>query len=88
MKLKDALGIIFIGIGVTVATVGYRLLGLHWYFAACVLIIVGMLLIWSASRDRKIREALDDIPGDWGDRHYISGAHATDDLDMPDGGHD
>ena len=89
MKLKDALGLIFIGVGVTVGTVGYRILGLQWYFASCVSLVIGVFLIWSASRDRKIREALDEGPGDWGDRHYISGSHATDDFDIgPDGGHD
>jgi purine-cytosine permease-like protein len=89
MKLKDALGLIFIGVGATVATVGYRILGLQWYFAACVPLAIGVFLIWSANRDRKIREALDEVPGDWGDRHYSSGSHATDDFDTgADGGHD
>jgi hypothetical protein len=89
MKLKDALGLIFIGAGVAVATVGYRILGLQWYFAAWVPLAIGMFLIWNANRDRKIRTALDDVPGDWGDRHYISGSHATDDYDIgADVGHD
>lgn len=89
MKLKDALGLIFIGVGTTLATVGYRILGLQWYFDACVPLAIGVFLIWSANRDRKIREALDEVPGDWGDRHYISGAHATDDDDISaDAGHD
>jgi purine-cytosine permease-like protein len=89
MKLKDALGLIFIGVGVTVGTVGYRILGIQWYFAACIPLAIGMFLIWSASRDRKIREALDEVPGDWGERHYVSGSHATDDLDVgTDDGHD
>ena len=81
MKLKDALGIIFIGVGVTVGTLGYRLLGLAWYFGACILMAIGMSLIWSARRDRKIHEALDGVPGDGGDRRYLSGSYATDGLD-------
>lgn len=51
MKFKDAVGLIFIGAGVTV---GYRILGLQWYLGACILLAIGMLLIWSADRDRKI----------------------------------
>ncbi|MGZ8304847.1 MAG: hypothetical protein ACXW2U_20215 [Telluria sp.] len=86
MKLKDVVGLMFIGAGTTVATIGYRILGLQWYFGACVLLAIGMLLIWSAARDRKIREGLNEVGGDWGDRHYGSGSHATDDVDI--GGHD
>jgi DUF1365 family protein len=89
MRLKDALGIVFIGIGVAVGTAGYRILGLQWYFSAWVPLAVGMFLIWSANRDRKIRDALDEVSGDWGDRHYFTGSHATDDFDIgPDGGHE
>lgn len=87
MKLKDAVGLIFIGAGATVGTVGYRILGLHWYFGACVLLAIGMLFIWSAARDRKISGALDQVPGDWGNRGYISGSHATDEFDIG-AGHD
>lgn len=72
----------FIGAGATAGTIGYRILGLQWYFGACVLLIIGVLLIWSAARDRKINEALDEVPGDWGDRHYVSGSHGTDDFDI------
>lgn len=46
---------------------GYRLLGLAWYWSASVLTLAGFLLIWSAQRDRAIQNALDDGPGDWGD---------------------
>lgn len=80
MNLKDAAGVIFIGAGATVGTVGYRILGLEWYFGACILLGIGVLLIWSAARDRKIRAALDEVPGDWGDRHYLSGSRAADDF--------
>jgi hypothetical protein len=86
MKLKDVVGLMFIGTGTAVGTVGYRILGLQWFFGACVLLAFGMLLIWSAARDRKIREGLDEVGGDWGDRHYESGSHATDDVEI--GGHD
>jgi hypothetical protein len=86
MKLKDVVGLMFIGAGATVSTVGYRILGLQWYFGACVLLAIGMLLIWSAARDRKIRAGLGEVGGDWGDSHYVSGSHATDDVEV--GGHD
>jgi hypothetical protein len=86
MKLRDVVGLMFIGAGTTVGIVGYRILGLQWYFGACVLLAIGMLLIWSAARDRKIRKGLDEVGGDWGDRHYESGFHANDDVDI--GGHD
>ncbi|MFL6672870.1 MAG: hypothetical protein ACJ8LG_06235 [Massilia sp.] len=81
MTLKDALGVTFIALGASVATLGYRILGLQWYFGAAVLFLAGLLLIWSAARDRKIQRALDEVDGDWGDRHYLSGTHATDALD-------
>jgi hypothetical protein len=86
VKLKDIAGLMFIGAGAAVGTVGYRILGLQWYLGACVLFSIGMLLIWSSARDRKIREGLDEVGGDWGDTHYISGSHATDDVDI--GGQD
>lgn len=87
MKFKDAAGMVFIGAGATVGTVGYRILGLQWYFGACLLLAVGAVLIWSAARDRKFREALDQVPGDWGNKDYISGSRATDDFDIG-AGHD
>lgn len=82
MEVKDALGLILIGAGTTVGVVGYRLLDLLWYFGACIPLAIGALLIWSAARDRKIREALNQGPGDWGNRDYISGSRATDDFDI------
>jgi hypothetical protein len=82
MNLKDAVGILFIATGTAFATLGYRILGMRWYVFAFGLLLVGVLLIWSAARDRKIRDELDDVAGDWGDRHYISGSHATDDVDI------
>lgn len=82
MSLRDIIGLLFWGAGVTVGTVGYRLLGLEWYFGACGLVSIGVFFIWSAARDRKLQKALDKVPGDWGDRHYISGKSATDGLDF------
>jgi hypothetical protein len=81
MSIRDLIGIVFCIAGVTIGTMGYRLLGLQWYFGACALLVVGMLLIWSSARDRKIRDGLDDVPGDWGDRHYLSGSSSTDGYD-------
>lgn len=84
MTTKDIIGMIFCGAGATVGTIGYRLLGVEWYFGACILLVIGTCFIWDAARDRKLRDALDEVPGDWGDRHYISGASSTDGFD--DGG--
>jgi hypothetical protein len=81
MKTKDILGMLFCSAGATIGTIGYRLLGLEWYFGACVLLFIGGWLIWDAARDRKLRKAMDEVPGDSGDRHYISGASATDGFD-------
>ncbi|MBC3809871.1 hypothetical protein [Undibacterium aquatile] len=82
MTIKDIVGLIFCGAGATLGTIGYRLLGLEWFFGACILLIIGTCLIWDASRDRKLRDALDDVPGDSGDRHYISGTSSTDGFDV------
>lgn len=86
MKLKDVLGLMFIATGTSVGTVGYKILGLQWYFGACIFLAIGLILIWGAARDRKIRESLNEVGGDWGDTHYVSGSHATDDVDT--GGHE
>lgn len=82
MTIKDIFGLLFCGIGATIGTVGYRLLGLAWYFGASVFLMMGILLIWSAARDRRLRDSLDEVSGDWGDRHYTSGASATDGIDV------
>jgi|EP01034_Spumella_vulgaris_P038461 hypothetical protein len=84
MTLKDILGMLFVACGATLGTVANKLLGLGWYVGSAVLLVFGSSLIWSAARDRKMREALDQVPGDWGDRHYVSGQHATDSSDGPE----
>lgn len=81
MSFRDALGLIFCGAGVVVGTLGYRALGLQWYFAALILIAIGVVCIWTEARDRRLRKIGNEGPGDWGDRHYISGEHATDSGD-------
>ncbi len=78
MTLRDIIGLIFCGAGATIGTIGYRLLGLEWYFGACGLFAIGLSFIWSAARERKLRHSMDDVPDDWGDRHYISGSSSTD----------
>lgn len=84
MTFKDFFGIVLATSGFAVGTMGYRLLGLAWYWSASVLTLAGLLLIWSAQRDRAIQNALSDGPGDWGDRHYLGGGHATDSADLGD----
>lgn len=88
MAIRDIFGMILCGAGVAVGTVGYRLLGLQWYFGACGLILVGVAFIWSEARDRKLRELGNDGLGDWGDRHYTSGASSTDGADFDGDGED
>ncbi|GGC94567.1 hypothetical protein [Undibacterium terreum] len=85
MKLKDLAGMLFSVGGATLGTVAYRLLGIFWFFGGLILLAVSLSLIWSAARDRKLRDALDQVPGDWGDRHYLSGASPTDGFDFGDG---
>ena len=82
MTLKDAIGMLFIGVGATVGTVAYRLLGIKWYVGAGIVLSIGVLLIWSAARDKKIRALMSDVYDDWGDGHYFSGGNATDDVDV------
>jgi len=84
MTFRDFFGIVLVTAGFAVGTMGYRLLGLAWYWSACVLLLTGGLLIWSAQRDRALRHALNDGPGDWGDRHYLGGGHTTDCADLGD----
>jgi len=84
MTFKDFFGIVLATSGLAVGTMGYRLLGLAWYWSASLLAVAGLLLIWSAQRDRALRNALNDGPGDWGDRHYLGGGRATDSADLGD----
>lgn len=70
MKLKDALGLTFIAGGVAVGMLGYGILSYHWYLAACIAVVIGVCLIWSARRERRINEALDTSTG-WGSPSYF-----------------
>ena len=84
MTFKDFFGILFVTAGLAVATIGYRILGLAWYWSASMLGLAGLSSIWSAQRDRAIQNALSNGPGDWGDRHYLGGDRATDSADVGD----
>ncbi len=87
MSVKDILGIFFFTVGVTLGTLGYRWLGLVWFWIGVGSTTVGLLLVLNAVRERKL---LDEIrkgegPGDYGDRHYYSGASAADSIDVGGG---
>lgn len=79
MKLKDILGILFCVAGVTLGTIACRLFTTGWFFIACLLLIIGVHLIWTAERDHKLRKEM-DVPGDVGDNHTYSGGYADDGI--------
>jgi hypothetical protein len=80
MTLKDTIGLVFAVVGVGATMLGYRILPMRWYAGACLLLFVGVLLMWSARRDRKMQEALVDLQGDW-DGDFLSGPGALDGID-------
>ncbi|MBI3530564.1 MAG: hypothetical protein HY067_21670 [Betaproteobacteria bacterium] len=88
MSAKDIIGILLFAVGVTVGTLGYRWLGLVWFWIGALSLTVGLLLVLNAVRERKLLDEMrkGEGPGDFGDRHYYSGSSAADSIDVG-GGH-
>jgi hypothetical protein len=80
MTLRDAIGITLAAAGLLLLALGQPLLGPHGQLYDVALLIIGILLIYLAKRQRQIDDTLDDLsfPGD-GD--YLSGSHGA---DLPD----
>lgn len=53
MTIKDNFGILLFAVGVTLRTLGYRWLGLIWFWIGVLSRTVGLLLVSNAVRERK-----------------------------------
>jgi hypothetical protein len=96
MTLKELFGVLLVAAAIAIALLAYPLSGVAWYWTAIPLLVAGLLLIRRAQRERRTRpahaprestnflETLDDAFDAWGDRHHLSGSHASDrpDLDL------
>lgn len=80
MGVRDVLGLLLSAIGIGMAAVGYRVLGLTWFWIGAACLFVGLLLVLNEVRSRKFEREMrtGGGPGDYGDRHYISGSSSTD----------
>lgn len=85
MRFRDILGMLLFAAGVAIAALGYRVLGLGWCWIGAALTFAGLLLVLNEVRRRKLERELRQGggPGDWGDRHYLSGGSA-DPIDAGD----
>jgi hypothetical protein len=87
MRIRDIFGMIFLGSAVTIQSASYKFFGMSWdypinaYWLSIPCTCIGLYLIYAESRDKKIRDGLLESDGDWGDSHYSSGSHFTDDID-------
>ena len=84
MSAKDIVGVLLFAVGIALGTLGYRWLGLTWFWIALLSVTVGLLLVLNAVRERKLFDEMrkGEGPGDFGDRHYYSGASAADSIDV------
>lgn len=90
MNIKDVIGLVLCAVGIGIAIVGYRLLGLTWFWIGVAFDFVGLLLVLNEVRERKLLHELryGRVAGDYGDRHYFSGSSSNDfsDSTSSDGG--
>ena len=78
MTPKDIIGIAFVIVGVPVMALGWRVLGATWAVIGMVAFFIGLWLIIDSAREKRLREMMrGGGPGDYGDRHYISGESAS-----------
>jgi ABC-type nickel/cobalt efflux system permease component RcnA len=92
MILKTLIGIAVLLAGLALALAGFRHPDMTWFVAGCLVSFLGLLLIRRRRRDRRMRGAVDDDPGDFGDlddlsdwngAHHSSGGHSSDHLELP-----
>jgi hypothetical protein len=85
MRLKDVIGLALCVVGISTGSLGLRLLGISWFWGGAAVLFLGLLLVLDSVREKKLRENLKEGgPGDWGDRHYLSGDSAGDDCHSSD----
>jgi hypothetical protein len=79
MTPKDAIGIACATTGLMLLALGRPLLGLRGQLGGVALLVIGILLIYLARRQRQVDDTLDDLSAS-GDGDYLLGSH-----DLPDG---
>jgi hypothetical protein len=80
MSVKDAIGIALAAAGLLLVALGRAVLGQPALLYGGALLIIGLLLVYLAKRQRKIDDPLDDLHF-LGDGDYLSGSHGP---DLPD----
>jgi hypothetical protein len=90
MGIKDVLGLLLSAVGIGMAALGYRLLGLTWFWIGAACLFFGLMLVLNEVRGRKLKREMrhGGGPGDYGNRNYLSGSSASDfsDAGAGDGG--
>lgn len=85
MSKRDLFGISLIGFAVAILTLYCKLHNVNEVHSvvalglAFICAVLGVNLIYTSYRDRRLREALEATGGDFGDAHYTSGSSFTDD---------
>jgi hypothetical protein len=72
MTPRDAIGLVSAATGLVLLTVGRPLFGVDGRLAGVALLVIGILLIYLAKRQRQIDDTLDDLSLS-GDGDYLSG---------------
>jgi hypothetical protein len=87
MSIRDVIGMLLSAIGIGIAALSYRLLGLIGFWIGACCLLLGLFLILNEIRHRKLERELRNGggPGDYGDRHYSSGSRSTDFFDGESG---
>ncbi|MGO4479209.1 hypothetical protein AB4Z32_23435 [Massilia sp. 2TAF26] len=80
MSVKDAIGIALAAAGLVLSALGRSVLGQPALLYGGTLLIIGLLIVYLAKRQRPIDENLEDLNFS-GDGDYLSGSHGP---DLPD----
>jgi hypothetical protein len=92
MRLIDALGILLVAAGSSLALLGHHWFGLLWFWSGVGVMALGLTIVLNEVRSRKLEREMrrGRDSGDWGNTDYHSGKSSADGVNVGggDGGGD